>query len=125
MFPRFTWISSLQIQSGKSVYASDLREITIMFSLTSLALRHIAGKQDGNSVKPRTGQFTNPIVGMIGTGRAQDFSAGSHALAKLFGKTSQRCFCNAESSQAVPGEGNGYPARIGRGGAYRLSSAYL
>src|SRR5205085_5231652 len=117
---------SLQIQRGKNVHTgADFGEIQLVLLCASLAFRDIAREQYYDGVNCRTGQLTEPVIWMVLTGGTQDLRSNSHALAELFGKGHERGFTNAESSQAVPGEGDSYPPGIWRLRSHRLSCANL
>ena len=83
-----------------------------MLRLAAIALRAIAGEEDGDGVQVRAGQAAHPVVGVIGARVAEDLGAGDHALLELLGERAQRRLVHSQRPQAVPGEAHGHPAVV-------------
>jgi ribosomal protein S14 len=96
-----------------------------MLVSASLSFRHIAGKENDNSVKIGICQAPRPMIGMIGTRCAEDIRPSGHPLTKLFRKSSQRHIIDAESLQAIPCKGDGYPSGIELARPNRLCRPYF
>src|SRR5258708_16897765 len=96
-----------------------------MLASASLSFRHIAGKENDNSVKIGICQASRPMIGMIGASYAEDIRPSGHPLTKLFRKSSQRHIIDAESLQAIPCEGDGYPSGIHLAHPNRLCSPHF
>ena len=51
-----------------------------MLGYAAPALRGVAGEQDDDGVEVRAGEATDPVVGVILSGVAEDLRPGDHAL---------------------------------------------
>jgi hypothetical protein len=106
------WRRRFQIQRGEHLNPFAPCDELIVLSQAAPALSGVAGEQDGDGVKLRAGEASNPVVRMILSGVAEHLCAGNHALFELFGERGQRALIDAECAQAVPGEGHRHPALV-------------
>ena len=101
-----------QVQIGEGLHARVRREKPLVLLDGALTLGHIAGEEDDQRMELRAGQAAHPVVGVVGARVAEDRGPGGHALAKLLGEGRQRGLIHAQRAQAIPGQGDGQPARV-------------
>src|SRR5437762_3604512 len=100
----------LQVQRREHFHAGAPRDEFGVLRLAPSALRDVAGEQDDDGVEVRTRQTSDPVVGMIRAGVAENLRAGHHAVLELFWKRRQGDLIHTQRAEPVPGEGHGHPA---------------
>ena len=113
----------LEIERRERFNPGELCRVLLVLANAALSFGDVAGKEDHDRVEVRAGKAAHPVIGMIGPGIAEDRGARRHPLTKLFGKRRQTCVIDAERTQAVPGEGDGDPARINRSSIFDRAAA--
>src|SRR6185312_17293548 len=74
----------VEVERREHLHPFASRDEPSMLGLATLALRTIAGEEDGDGVEVRAGQASHPMVGVIRARVAQDLRPGDHALLELF-----------------------------------------
>src|SRR5438132_13863122 len=89
-----------------------LRDQPLVLCLAPLSFLRIAGKEDNDGMKVRTGQASDPIVRMVRARVAEYLRTRYHALLELSRKAGQRALIHTQRSQTVPGESHQHPSLV-------------
>ena len=77
----------LEVERREHLHPLAPRDEFSCSACAALALRDVAGEEDGDGVEVRAGQASHPVVGMIRARVAEDLRAGDHALLELLRET--------------------------------------
>ena len=88
-------------------------EIVAMLRFAAVAFRDVACEQNHDRMKAGAREIAEPAIGTAVAVDAENLRPGGHPVAEFLRERRERAVVDAERAQAVAGEGNRDPARVG------------